>query len=140
MTCQRLVGRSSLAQQELLEKLGVPRIRSVLMTKYIAAKEIDKRFTKRKPLAEKPCVRCEREWFEWEPVGVVGKQTPYGPLCSWCLKDLSTPPTYSRLQSKSSLGEVTEPLRRGPQSPSPQNSQDPQLSRSEQGCRKYPAV
>lgn len=140
MTCQRLVGRSTLAQQDLLDKLGVPRTRSVLMTKYIASKEINKRLTKRQPYSDRPCVRCEREWFDWEPIGKVGIQTTHGPLCAWCYNDLQTPPTYSRLRSKSSLGEVTEPFRRGPQSPSPQNSQDPQLSRSEQGCRKYPAV
>lgn len=43
MTCGRLTGRSSLAQQDFLAKFGVPREKTINWTMYRASKEIQKR-------------------------------------------------------------------------------------------------
>lgn len=45
LTCGRISGRSNLAQQDLLAKLGVPRERSITWTKYKASQEITRRLT-----------------------------------------------------------------------------------------------
>lgn len=132
LTSGRISGRSTLAQQDFLLKLGVPRQRSVVMTKYKAKKEIEKRLAKRQPSKPRPCVRCELPWFEWDPIGLVIHHTPYGPLCQTCTDDLNSPdPKYPAKRIEGSLGEITEPIRRAEPtvvSASPQECQDPQFS------------
>ena len=58
LTCGRLSGRSSLAQQSFLESLGVPRSTSVRWTKYHASKEIAKRTAAR----HTPSNRLQKVW------------------------------------------------------------------------------